>query len=277
MLAAAPSTPALVQEFQENGFVRIPGALTAPQVTALHQAIDRDLETSPESWVRFDETLIETVDILLRAPDFDFTIENPVTLGFLRGLLGEDITFEEFEVMIREPTGKPRDVKGWHRDMIRDYHRRMEIGYISVIYYLTDVTERDHCFSIIPKTHNSRVDLRPEEVAPGEEHDLLGPAGTAVIFHGRCIHSGKLKVNSRQRRTLHLYYWTAAHPRASEWTEIPPRLYQRREPGLPPKLYSKWNVTDVVEGVGKKPRDLDLRMPVTEMIREVQRRANRRG
>jgi len=142
--------------------------------------------------------------MLSRTGDLDFAIENPATLGPLRMLLGEKIAFEEFTVVIREPTDKPSDIKGFHRDMIRDYNRRMEIQYISLIYYLTDVSENDHCFSIVPETHNRLVDMKPEEVKAGDEVDITGRAGTAIIFHGRCIHSGKLKPHSQQRRTLHL-------------------------------------------------------------------------
>jgi ectoine hydroxylase-related dioxygenase (phytanoyl-CoA dioxygenase family) len=196
-------------------------------------------------------------------------------LGIMRSFLGELVTFEEFEIIIRNPTAKTQDIKAWHRDATRDYNRRMEIEYVSLVYYLTDVTESDHCLSIIPGSHYRRVDLNPMDVSPGSEFDVIGPAGTAVIFHGRCIHSGKLKPHSRQRRTLHVYYARSDQPRYSEWTEIPERLYNKTDALLPPLFYSKWNPAAVFEGVGKKPRDLPSTMSTAEMIREVQRRANR--
>jgi len=185
------------------------------------------------------------------------------------------ITFEEFEIIIRNPTAKSQDIKSWHRDATRDYNRRMEIEYVSLVYYLTDVTDNDHCLSIIPGSHYRRVDLNPTEVTAGTEFDVIGPAGTAVIFHGRCIHSGKLKPHSKQRRTLHIYYARSDQARYSEWTEIPKRLYEKTDALLPPLFYSKWNPAAVFEGVGKKPRDLPSSMTTAEMIREVQRRANR--
>ena len=265
-----------ISEFAQRGFVTVPAALSAEQVAFINHVIDEDLRESPDAWLGFNEALVQSVDIIARTAALDFTIENPRVLGFLRELLGEDVTFEEFEVMIREPTSQPQDFKGWHRDLIRNYDRRMEIGYISVIYYLTDVTESDHCFSIVPGTHAGMVDLRPEDVKPGSEVDVLGAAGTAIIFHGRCIHSGKLKPQSRQRRTLHIYYWSAEHPRSSEWTPIPRRLFERSEPGLPPNLYAKYGLTDIVDGVGKRPPDLDPAMSVHDAIREVQRRAKLR-
>jgi ectoine hydroxylase-related dioxygenase (phytanoyl-CoA dioxygenase family) len=150
----------------------------------------------------------------------------------------------------------------------------MEIEYVSLVYYLTDVSEKDHCLSIVPGSHYRLVDLKPAQVPANAEIDIIGPAGTAVIFHGRCIHAGKLKPHSRQRRTLHMYFARSDQPRYSEWTEIPSRLFRKRDETLPPLLYSKWDVTKVFEGVGKKPRDLPQSMPVSEMLREVQRRAN---
>jgi len=264
----------LVREFHERGFLIIRNALSAEQLTMLNYCIDQDFNQHGDQWVQFDESLIETPDVLSRTREFDFAIENPKTLGIFRSLIGELITFEEFEILIRNPTVKTQDIKAWHRDATRDYHRRMEIEYISLVYYLTDVTEQDHCLSIIPGSHYRLVDLKPTEVMAGSEFDVIGPAGTAVIFHGRCIHAGKLKPGSRQRRTLHIYYARADQPRYSEWTEIPQRLYEKSDSSLPPLLYSKWNATQLFEGVGKKPRDLPSSMPVAEMIREVQKRAN---
>jgi hypothetical protein len=267
-----PKTLAL--EFHQRGFLIIPNALSAAQLATLNRAVDHDLAQHSHAWVTFDESLNETPDVISRTAEFDFTIENPLTLPLLRNLFGELITLEEFEILIRHPTTKTQDIKSWHRDATRDYGRRMEIEYISLVYYLTDVSETDHCLSIIPGSHYRLVDLKPADVTLGSEFDVIGPAGTAVLFHGRCIHAGKLKPNSRQRRSLHLYYARSDQPRYSEWTEIPRRLYEKNDPLLPPLLYSKWNAPAVFEGVGKKPRDLPPSMSTAEMIREVQRRAN---
>ncbi len=273
MPSAKKNQNELVREFDEQGFVVIKSALSKQQILSMNDAIENHFTSFPEEWVKFDESFMETLTALTSTAAFDFSIENPITLEVLRSIIGEDITFEEFEIIIRNPTGKEQDIKGWHRDLIRDYNRRMEITYISVIYYLTDVTENDHCFSIIPATHNRLIDMRPEEVVPGMEVDILGTAGTAIIFHGRCIHAGRLKANSTQRRTLHIYYDRYGLPRTTEWTVIPKRLYEKVDPSLPPRLYSKWNVKEFVDGVGKKPADLDPSMTTAEMIKEVHRRA----
>jgi ectoine hydroxylase-related dioxygenase (phytanoyl-CoA dioxygenase family) len=261
-------------EFEERGFLVIPDILSQDQLSAINRSIEHYLEVYPDHWVKFSESLIQTGNVLPDVSDFDFAIENPKALEVLLSLIGEKITFEEFSIMLRNPTDQVQDMKGWHRDLTRDYSRRKEIDAVSLVYYLTDVTESDHCFSIIPETHNRLVDLKPQDVAPGMEFDVTGPAGTALIFHARCLHSGKLKPKSRQRRTLHLYYARSDQPRTSEWSDIPERLYRKVDPALPRGLYSKWNVTEVFEGTGRKPRDLDPSMSTAEMVREVQRRAN---
>ena len=268
-------TQALSSEFEEKGFLVIPGALPLQLSSMMDRAFDKFMQEHPEEWVHLSDANSTAPNVLAHMSDFDFAIENPVTLNILRRLIGEDVTFEEFGMMLRKPTSQLQDFKGWHRDLTRDYSRRTEIDAIAVIYYLTDVSAQEHCFSIIPETHNRLVDLRPEEVTPGMEFDVIGPAGTALIFHARCLHAGKLKPNSRIRKTLHIYYSRAGKPRTSEWSEVPARLYQKVDPSLPSRLYSKWNVMDVFEGTGKKPRDLDPSLSAAEMIREVQRRANR--
>lgn len=255
----------LAAEFTREGFVVLRNVLDARQIAPINRAIERDLAACPAEWAHFSDSFIQAVDLLPRCEEFDGLIENPVVLELLRQLLGSDVTFEELSVILRNPTTEGSDHKSWHRDIVRDFERRFEINAISVVYYLTDVTERDHCFSIIPGTHERRAEMRPEDVVPGMEVDLLAPAGSAILFHARCLHSGKLKPESRRRRTVHLYYSKANLPRTSEWSSMPDRL---RGP-----LYAKARRTDVMEGTGRKPGGLAPGLPLLEVLREAQRRA----
>jgi hypothetical protein len=255
MNTATENMQQLIEEFHVQGFVVLNNALSKQQVSALNGAVDCYLERFPfttSEWAKSGSSSYQAGDVLPKTSDFDLAIESPITLGFVRAFFGEEVTFEHLSIVIRNPDPNPEEPKGWHRDNTRDYDRRKEIGAISVIYYLTDVSETDHCFSIVPETHNRLVDLRPEQVKPGDEIDITGPAGTTVIFHARCIHSGKVKPNSRQRRTLHAYYWQVDKPRTSTTSTIPPRLYQKSDSRLPPKLYSKWNVNDVLDAIGTR-------------------------
>jgi Phytanoyl-CoA dioxygenase (PhyH) len=262
----------MVRHFDRQGYLRVENALTADQVRRLDQAVDRHLKDCPDGWMALSDSFCEAIDVLPHTAAFDEVIESPLMLEVLRAILGENLTFEEFAIMLRNPTANLNEIKGWHRDIVRDYERRQEIYAVSVLWYLTDVSPTDHCFCIVPESHNRLVDLNPCEVAADAGIDMIGPAGTAVLFHARAIHNARLKKDSTQRRTLQAYFSNRLDQRTNEWTSIPPRLYQKSDPALPPHFYAKWNVTNIQDGVGKRPADLDPGLPMTEVIKEVQRR-----
>lgn len=266
----------MASDFHRLGYLKVDNALTSEQIQRFNTAVDRHWRDYPDDWISLSDSFCEGTNILPHTADFDEVIENPKTLEVLHAILGDDITFEEFAVMLRNPTGNLNEVKGWHRDLIREYDRRHEIDAISIMFYLTDVSPTDHCFSIVPETHNRLLDLNPKEVPANAGIDLIGPAGTAVIFHARAIHNGRLKQNSTQRRTLQAYYSNRLDQRTNEWTQIPPRLYEKRDATLPRHFYAKWNVTNILDGVGRRPADMSPDMPLSEVIKEVQRRAKLR-
>jgi len=266
----------MAREFHQLGYLVIEQALSAEELARFNSAVDRHWHDFPVNWISLSDSFCEGTNILPHTSDFDEVIELPKTLSVLRAILGENMTFEEFAIMLRNPTGYLNEVKGWHRDLIREFDRRHEIDAVSVMYYLSDVSPTDHCFAVIPESHNRLLDLNPTDVPLDAGVDCIGPAGTAVIFHARCIHNGRLKQNSTQRRTLQAYYSNRHDQRTNEWTQIPARLYEKRDPALPPHFYSKWNVTNILEGVGKRPADIDPAAPLSEVIKEVQRRAKLR-
>ena len=275
MLSSPENRKELGRRFDEQGYLILPDLLAADQVAELNRVIDQLRGRHPEDWWELSDSFRQAANVLPRTAAFDLTIEHPRVLSLMRELIGDNVTFEEFSILIRDPVTNLDEAKGWHRDITRDYGRRREIDAISVVYLLTAVGQQDHCFSIIPESHNRLVDLRPGEHSLGDEVDILGPAGTAVVFHARCLHKGTLRPHSRQRRSLHVYYSRASGPRTSEWSEIPGRLYERADPALPPLLYSKWNRGDIFEGTGKKPDDLDPSLSMAEMLRVVQHRAKK--
>ena len=239
-----------LEELDVNGFTVVEGALSQGQVSALNQGVDRFCDEHPDQWVGLSDSQRQAPNVLPWTDEFDFVIENPQILSILGRVYGDDLAFEDFGIMIREPTNDLGDPRGWHRDLTRDYSRRKEIQAIQVIYYLTDVAENEHCLTIVPESHNRLIDLRVEQVQTHQGREIQAPTGSAVIFHVRCIHAGRLKPRSQQRRTLHLYYAHRGLPRITEWSEIPERLYKKKDPALPPHFYSKWNAAEIFDGTG---------------------------
>lgn len=262
----------LAEEFSARGFLVVREALTEKNLHELNKSVDWYMENYHEERIELSDSSVEFENILPKTSAFDSVIENPVVLDILRALIGESVTFEQFSIMIRNPTNNVKEFKGWHRDLTRDYSRRKEIDAISIIYYLTDVSENDHCFSIVPETHNRLINMKPEDVVPESEIEITGPAGTAVMFHAGCIHAGKLKLNSQVRRILQVYFSQKYGPRTAEWSDIPERLYLKKDPSLPENLYSKWNLKEVFDGTGKRPENIEESMSFPAIVKEVQKR-----
>ena len=262
----------LAEEFNARGFLVVRGALPKKNLHELNSVVDWYMENYHEGRIELSDSSVEFENILPKTSAFDSVIENPVVLDILRTIIGESVTFEQFSIMIRNPTSNVKEFKGWHRDLTRDYSRRKEINAISIIYYLTNVSENDHCFSIIPETHNRLINMKPEDVVPENEIEITGPAGTAVMFHAGCIHAGKLKLNSQVRRILQVYFSQIDGPRTAEWSDIPERLYLKKDPSLPENLYSKWNLTEVFDGTGKRPENIEESLSFSAIVKEVQKR-----
>jgi len=262
----------MADSFNRLGYLKIEQAISPDQLTRFREAVDRHWKDFPQDWIALSESFCEGTNVLPHTSDFDEFIENPKTLDVIRAIIGENTTFEEFAIMLRNPTGNLNEVKGWHRDLIRDYSRRKEIDAVSLMVYLSDVSETDHCFAIVPETHDRLIDVNPKDIPADAGVDLIGPAGTGILFHARAIHNARLKQNSTQRRTLQAYFSGRLDQRTNEWTQIPPRLYEKKDPSLPPHFYSKWNVTNILDGVGRRPADMDPTLPISEVIKEVQRR-----
>src|SRR5687767_2896150 len=111
----------MVRHFNVQGYLCVENALTAEQVRRFNQAIDRHLKDDPDNWMALSDSFCEAIDVLPHTAAFDEVIESPLMLEILRAILGEALTFEEFAIMLRNPTANLNEVKGWHRDIVRDY------------------------------------------------------------------------------------------------------------------------------------------------------------
>ena len=62
--------------------------------------------------------------------------------------------------------------------------------------------------------------------------DLVGPAGTAVVFNAGSCHAGRPRRTARERRTVHIYYGHAGELPLSEHTIFPRRLIDHADAGV---------------------------------------------
>ena len=222
-------------------------------MTEWNAAIDDHRQNYGRLWAeRGEGGRVQSVHMLLSCPVLDAGITHPSIMPLVAALVGEDVVCEEHSVMIRAPILGSPPATSWHRDMRNDPDHAFAIHGLSVVYYLTDVDESTHCFSAVPES----VAVKRSSDLPGCDgvggRDLLGPAGTAVLFNGGSCHAGHLRQTTSERRTVHIYYGHSGQPPLSEHTIFPRRLIDHPDANLR-RLFSRPNqITRAVHGLENK-------------------------
>lgn len=122
-----------------------------------------------------------------------------------------------------------------------------------MIYYLNDVDETTHCFSISPEP--ARGEILTDKAAHlrrGGVLNFYGRAGSAILFNCATLHGVTLRRTDRVRRTIQVYYGYPGRPSLSQVTLIPPRLWRDHPDAEVRRFYGKLNrYTRVMsEGMG---------------------------
>ncbi len=220
--------------FKENGYLVVPNALSVEEVQSINEAIDRDLVENPVMWIdRGQSGRCQNVHALLACPEMDVTMRPPTLLPLMNAIMGEDICAEEHSVMLRAPNPDGDTECRWHRDANRENRAAAELPYytryLSVVFYLTDVDDTTHTFSVLPGTAQST------ELFPLEAYDLsaaqhlVGPAGTAILFNASTFHAGNVRQTSSERRTVHIYCGRTTDRYLSNHTIFPRRLWEGKD------------------------------------------------
>jgi ectoine hydroxylase-related dioxygenase (phytanoyl-CoA dioxygenase family) len=228
-----------LQKFEENGYVIIPDALSSQEILDLNQAIDRDQEQNPAMWKKGADGRNQNANILLSCPEFDATIRNPTLWPLAESLMGEQVCFEEFSVMIREPSHEPPPAPQWHRDTVHLPEHPMAMLFLSLIYYLTDVDAETHCFGIVPENVETKRKL-PKDLDATGSVPLYGKAGTAILFNAATCHAAVVRTAKTQRRTIHIYYGHRDKPPLGNHTIFPARLHKSADEATK-RFYSRPN------------------------------------
>ncbi len=220
--------------FKENGYLVVPNALSIEEVQSINEAIDRDLVENPVMWIdRGQSGRCQNVHALLACPEMDVTMRPPTLLPLMNAIMGEDICAEEHSVMLRAPNPDGDTECRWHRDANRENRADAELPYytryLSVVFYLTDVDDTTHTFSVLPGTAQST------ELFPLEAYDLsaaqhlVGPAGTAILFNASTFHAGNVRQTTSERRTVHIYCGRTTDRYLSNHTIFPRRLWEGKD------------------------------------------------
>ena len=226
--------------FKENGYLVVPDVLTPGEVGSINEAIDRDLAENKPMWMDRKNGRLQTVHILLASPDLDFTMRPPKLLPLMQAIMGNDLCAEEHSVMIRSANSDGSEECRWHRDGGGIGEPPYYTQRLSIVFYLTDVDETTHTFSVLPGTAQST------ELLPLEAYDLdtaehiVGLAGTAILFNASMFHAGNVRKTDSERRTVHIYCGRTTDPPMSNSTVFPRRLWDGKDEATV-KYYSRPN------------------------------------
>jgi hypothetical protein len=231
---------AQVEFFIANSFVILPALFSENEVAELNNAIDHDRKNNPFMWY-CTTSRDYNCNLLLTQPIFEKMIRHPRILPLVERLMGGPCCFEELAVRHKSAELESRDTD-WHRD--RDYWREhpLHLDYPQVIYYLTDVDETTHCFSISPEPADGEIiNDKTRHIERGGILHFYGKAGSAILFNAATVHGVTTRKTNRIRRTVQVYYGHPHRPSLSEVSAIPPRLWRDHPDPETKRFYGKLN------------------------------------
>ena len=228
-----------VEFFRANSYVALPDLLSPEQVAELNEAIDRDREQNPFMWW-CEGHRDYNCNLLLTEPAFEITIRHPLALPLVEELLGGPVCFEELSVRHTPPASETQPT-GWHRDRPHWLDHPLHLDYPQIIYYLTDVDEETHCFTVSPEPADGEVLEPAAQVERGGTVYFHGKAGSAILFNAAVLHGVTIRKSTRHRRIVQVYYGHPHRPSLSNVSLVPPRLWRDHPDPEIRRFYGKLN------------------------------------
>lgn len=204
--------PALIEQFNENGYLILPGVLSEEKVNRLNAAIDRIIAEEPDSLAYNIYNSIERDD------EIAALIDEPALLPLMVNLLGYNIQLHISHLTVRKPN--PNDVKteshsfiNWHQDGPHPQFPKQggitSTYYIKTCYILSDMSQPDRGNTkIVPGSHNKPFHPESQDVdgQVAGEIQVCGKPGDVFIFPQNLWHAGAPNRSEFTRRQLFLGY-----------------------------------------------------------------------
>ena len=202
------------QFFDDNGYLVVPGALTATEVESLTQISDRMIgqcdRAENQHYVQLRPGIVEE-------PSFHPLLAHDATLPLVVQLLSTNINLHTTEIIYKFPESEAAEPsRGWHRDigMTQDLGPAHIVrGGIKVGYCLTDFHEPQSGFTLFaPGSHKLPTPLPIPEgrIDPENVVDLRLNVGDAFLFENRVYHTSAPNLSERTSKVIifgYSYRW----------------------------------------------------------------------
>ena len=203
--------------YEENGYLRVEGVFTRPEVEAMRNAIAGILARVEETdhdrnhaWAAVDDATLKLKgfhDLPYHDAVFTRMVAHPRLVEVLTELIGPNVQLHHAKMLVKPPeAGAPFPM---HQDYPYFPHERHSVLAASV--HLDDTDEENGCLHVIPGSHR----LGPLE-AHGESHTVgyslesgtavPAAAGDVLFFNYLTIHGSGVNRSSRTRRNVLFQY-----------------------------------------------------------------------
>lgn len=220
-------TPAQVEHYHAEGYVAVPGFLSAEEIAAFLS--EMDATSAGNTLATHDATRMEmepnqppdgTQVRRLYEPCSHYGVfrafsESERLLDAVGALLGPDLVFHYSKINMK-PAGVGSPVE-WHQDL--SYYPLTHRGSVSILFYLDDATIANGCLQVIPRRHQSELMSHSTDgffqgrVTEAVDQSLAvpipGAAGTVIFMHAMTPHASIANVSDAPRRPLILSYRAA--------------------------------------------------------------------
>lgn len=242
-------TELLFRQYQEQGYVLLPGALSADDVRELQATTDRiaaQAKGMTEEGAMFDFEAAHTPEAPMvqrikkphRIDPLYFALaKHPAIFPLVQRICGENMRLSHTKINMKAAReGSPLE---WHQDWAFAPHTNMSTCVASVM--IDDVSLENGAMQVLPGSHLGpllehhdpelgfvgAVDVVAQNVDLSNAASLVGPAGTVSLHHPMTMHGSGTNRSGRQRRILFLEYAASdAYPLFYDvdWAEYNARL-----------------------------------------------------
>jgi ectoine hydroxylase-related dioxygenase (phytanoyl-CoA dioxygenase family) len=192
----------------EDGFLPLPGILSAAQLQVIRDRLAGLSAAEGDQAgieVHQEEGTDRLADLVNKDPAFEVCFTSPRVLAAVAHVLG-DFTLSSLNSRAALPGSG-------HQRLHTDWGEPVPAGDYQVcnsIWLIDDFTPGNGPTRLVPGSHRSeqlpgQVMADPWAPYPGEVQ-LLGQAGTVVVFNAHLWHGGTLNTTRRPRRALHSYF-----------------------------------------------------------------------
>ena len=200
--------------FDVNGYLVVENALTSNQLSIINELMDEKLKASPNPQVEH----ISFPEVhKWRGPMLDL-IDNPRIATCLEELCTQNFRLDHTYAFHIRPGVKDSGAYILHCggapfDPCIHYavhQSKIYCAQVAVVYLLNDAHEGDGGFGCIPGTHKSNFNI-PEEFrdlrkAQPAVKNVVGPAGSAIVFTETLSHGTLQWTGKQNRRTIYYKY-----------------------------------------------------------------------